>query len=135
MISNAILTSTKAKVAIVNDTYTPECIGFREVLSPTRSRFRVKGIPVPAEAKEAPPANEPPSMGSLPIKATGKGKLCGIETQSSEDEDTNDLSEPLTNKLREDAPGGPAPNRERDALDDLVEEAKALKDLVGYSTG
>ncbi|PWY83141.1 hypothetical protein BO94DRAFT_536622 [Aspergillus sclerotioniger CBS 115572] len=135
MTSSAILTSTKAKVAIVNDTYIPECLGFREVLDPTRSRFRVKGIPVPSEAKEAPPANDTPSIGSLPIKATGKGKFREIETQRSEDEDTDYLSEPPINELREDSPVAPARNRERDALDDLVEEAKALKNLVGYSTG
>ncbi|RDH18426.1 DNA polymerase POL4 [Aspergillus niger ATCC 13496] len=115
-------------VALVDCNYPLLCIGARTILDATQTRFRVRGAPDPREAKESSPAREPSSIGSLPIKPV-KARRGYIDTQSTDDETDTELSEPEIDEHPEDKQVTHEPDRDRDALDDLIEEAKAMKDL------
>ncbi|GLA38313.1 hypothetical protein AnigIFM63309_005325 [Aspergillus niger] len=115
-------------VALVDCNYPLLCIGARTILDATQYRFRVRGAPDPREAKESSPAREPSSIGSLPIKPA-KAKRGYIDTQSTDDETDIELSEPEIDEHPEDKQVTHEPDGDRDALDDLIEEAKAMKDL------
>ncbi|KAE8349313.1 hypothetical protein BDV28DRAFT_141497 [Aspergillus coremiiformis] len=120
-------------IAVLNENYPSECIEFRSVLSTSHVRFRVNGMAIVAETRETPPRNEP-LVESLPLKLAGRQQQ-RLETQSnlSENEDdsedvpdaqqTTGYPEETHKELVYDLP------REGDTLDDMIDEAKAVKDL------
>ena len=85
--------------------------------------------------EEPAPAEEAPSPGSLPLKPTGKNQQ-QAPTPSQISAISNDQVHASVNPAEEppEIRCGEsvleAPPRERDALDDMIEEAKAVKDLV-----
>lgn len=125
-------------MALVNESFPSECIRFRSILSPSHVRFRVEGTPTsghndaPAPVPAPALANVPVSVESLPLKASRK-----------EQEQTPETSQPPTEEA---IPGSPAASevvvtssvpedspeetRQRDALDELIAEAKATSHLV-----
>ncbi|RAH60983.1 DNA polymerase Pol4 [Aspergillus piperis CBS 112811] len=115
-------------VALVDSNYPLLCIGARQILDATQTRFRVRGAPVPGKAKESSPAREPSSNGSLPIKPA-KAKRGYIDTQSTDDEADTELFEPEVDEHLEDEQIIDKLNQGRDALDDVIEEVQAIKDL------
>ncbi|GLA65461.1 hypothetical protein AtubIFM54640_007214 [Aspergillus tubingensis] len=115
-------------VALVDSNYPLLCIGARQMLDATQTRFRVRGAPVPGKAKESSPAREPSSNGSLPIKPA-KAKRGYIDTQNTDDEADTELSEPEVDEHLEDKQITYKLNQGRDALDDVIEEVQAIKDL------
>lgn len=128
-LSSLILMPLKENVALVDSNYPLLCIGARQILDATQTRFRVRGAPVPGKAKESSPAREPSSNGSLPIKPA-KAKRGYIDTQSTDDEADTELFEPEVDEHLEDEQIIDKLNQGRDALDDVIEEVQAIKDLV-----
>ncbi|PWY67288.1 DNA polymerase Pol4 [Aspergillus eucalypticola CBS 122712] len=115
-------------VALVDSNYPLLCIGARQILDATQTRFRVRGAPVPGRATESSPAREPSSNGSLPIKPA-KAKRGYIDTQSTDDEADTELFEPEVDEHLESKQITDKLNQGRDALDDVIEEVQAIKDL------
>ncbi|OJK00384.1 hypothetical protein ASPACDRAFT_52099 [Aspergillus aculeatus ATCC 16872] len=97
--------SLPSTVALVDESYPSECVKFRTVLNTAQVRFRVSGTPVPAAEKGSSPVIEPSDGESLSIKPSRREQQQQHETQSHTE------------------------LHKRDALDDLIEEAKAVKDL------
>ncbi|PYH39950.1 DNA-directed DNA polymerase IV [Aspergillus neoniger CBS 115656] len=115
-------------VALVDSNYPLLCIGARQMLDATQTRFRVRGAPVLGKAKESSPAREPSLNGSMPIKPA-KAKRGYIDTQSTDDEADTELFEPEVDEDLEDKQITYKLNQGRDALDDVIEEVQAIKDL------
>ncbi|KAH8425888.1 DNA-directed DNA polymerase IV [Aspergillus melleus] len=122
-------------IALVNEGYPAECINFREVLNTTQLRFRVKGVPVSPVVKDPAPAEEASSPSSLPLKPAAKNQQ-QAPTPSQIFAISNDQVHAGVNPteeppeiMREETVLEAPPPRERDALDDMIEEAKAVKDL------
>ncbi|KOC09786.1 DNA polymerase POL4 [Aspergillus flavus AF70] len=126
-------TFPKPNIALLDESYPSECIKFRTVLSTSHVRFRINGMPVVSKAKEVSQQNEP-SDESLPLKPAGRQKRqLETQSQSSESEDdseyppdaqrVNDFSDEAHKEVVSE------PLRERDALDDIIDEAKAVNDL------
>ncbi|KAH3525184.1 hypothetical protein KXV55_001685 [Aspergillus fumigatus] len=122
-------------IALVDESYPSECIKFKSLLSTTLVRFRVHGAPC-LKAEETNPTNETRSTGSLPLKPSQKQQVTPTSSQDSRDQCiVNSASEqPVESLSDEIRPEQPVPevssrSRERDALDDMVEAAKAAKDL------
>lgn len=139
------MTSLQTSIILVNETYPSECIQFRLVLNPLQLRFRVDGIST--TEKEQSPVAEPPD--SLPLKPSRREKYL------SPDRHQSSIEEPPLSHLPRDPPNvipetipsvsnaivkcaneaateemAPARTWKRDALDDMIEEAKATSHLV-----
>lgn len=116
----------KPTTALVDESYLSECIQFRSVLNPGQSRFRVNGVPKPSVVEEQPvKVVEPSSSGSLPLKppkGMGQSTPTPSEQPSSGDVQQEDQKAIHVHK--------DAPDRERDVLDDIIDEAKIVEDLV-----
>lgn len=120
----------------MDESYPSECIKFRSILNPVQTRFRVNGIPTPSVVEGPSPADavEPSSSsaGSLPLKPS-KGQEQNTPTQSDQQSNDQDVPGPthgqqidqVTSFAQEEVPP-----RERDALDELIDEAKTVQDLV-----
>ncbi|KAJ5939649.1 hypothetical protein N7466_002783 [Penicillium verhagenii] len=126
-------------VIIVNEVYPSDCIKFRTVLSPHYGRFCVEGTPVVTAKKipEASPAEaESESADSLPVKKSKREeKKEQTPTQDSQEDVPRNvgpvLTSPPSEPVQESAPNiarNPEP-RERDALDDIIDESKATSHL------
>ncbi|KAE8150068.1 hypothetical protein BDV25DRAFT_172437 [Aspergillus avenaceus] len=118
-------------VALLDEGYPSECIKFRSVLSTSLVRFRIKGMPVASETKKAIPQVESGEE-SLPLKPTGKSRQLQTPSQSDESQSDTDLPERQVaddGMYQEHEESLLEPLRERDALDDMIEETKAVKDL------
>jgi DNA polymerase IV len=122
-------------VALLDESYPSECIKFKSVLSTTLVRFRVHGAPCP-EAEETNPTNETPSTASLPLKPIRKQQVTPTPSQDSRDQCVVDPTPELavdgeqrSNETHQEQPVPELSSRERDALDDMIEAAKAAKDL------
>ncbi|EAW22824.1 DNA-directed DNA polymerase IV [Aspergillus fischeri NRRL 181] len=120
-------------VALLDESYPSECIRFKSVLSTTLVRFRVRGASCP-EAEEMNPTNETPSTGSLPLKPSRKKQATPTPSQDSRDQCIVNPApeqpvEALSDEIHPEQPVPEPSSRERDALDDMVEAAKAAKDL------
>ena len=117
----------------MDESYPSECIKFRSILNPAQTRFRVNGIPAPSIAKEpSPDAAEPSSAGSLPLKPP-KGQEQNPPTQSDQQPSDQNVPGPTHGQQTEQVTSAAqeeVPPRERDALDDLIDEAKTVQDLV-----
>lgn len=124
----------KPNIALLDESYPSECIKFRTVLSTSHVRFQITGMPVISEARGASLQNEF-SHESLPLKPAGRQQR-QLETQSQSSESEDD-SEYLPDAQKASGYSDEAhkkvvyePLRGRDALDDMIDEAKAVKDLV-----
>jgi DNA polymerase IV len=121
-------------VALVNETYPSECIRFRSILSPSQARFRVEGTP--ASGQNDAPAPEPPtvpvSVDSLPLKAPRREKEQTPEPSQSPIQQVIHDRQPAPEVVSTPAVGenSSEETRERDALDDIIAEAKATSHLV-----
>ncbi|OQE31128.1 hypothetical protein PENFLA_c002G10153 [Penicillium flavigenum] len=139
------LESLPTSVALVNESYPSECIQFRSVLDTSHLRFRVNGTPTTAE-KEKSPVAEPSPPDSLPLKPSRR------EKNQSPERCLSPVKEPTPNPLPKDSPEtvpesvphavtsepdhetateetSKRGNWERDALDDIIDEAKATSHL------
>jgi DNA polymerase IV len=130
----------------VNESYPSECIQFRSVLDTSHPRFRVNGTPTTAEKEKSPEA-EPSPPDSLPLKASRREKNQSPERCLSQVEEPtpNPLPRDSPETVRESVPDAVTSepdhetateeackrgNWERDALDDIIDEAKATSHLV-----
>ncbi|KAJ6036316.1 hypothetical protein N7540_000595 [Penicillium herquei] len=115
-------------IALVNETYPSDCIRFRSVLSPSYERFQVDGVLEIAEkAKPTTCAErEPDFPASLPVK---KSKREQDQNQESSQRSTveNDVVAPSAAPTQEIDQN--ATRRERDALDDLIDESRMINHL------
>lgn len=120
----------------MDEGYPAECIKFRCVLNPAQSRFRINGAPTPSVVEEPSVEVVESSTGSLPLKPP-KGQQQYTPTESEQMSNGQDRYQPVQEQQiepepvsthEEASPEGLA--RERDALDDIIEETKATKDLV-----
>ena len=117
----------------MDESYPSECIKFRSMLNPTQTRFRVNGIPTPSTVKEpSPDTAELSSAESLPLKPP-RGQEQNTPTQSDQQSNDQNVPGPTHDQQIDQvtsAAQGEVPPRERDALDDLIDEAKTVQDLV-----
>ncbi|KAJ5561969.1 DNA polymerase family X [Penicillium sp. DV-2018c] len=143
------LESLPDTIVLVNESYPSECIQFRSVLNPSQLRFRVDEI-LTAEVDKSLAAAQPSLPDSLPLKKSRR------EKDQSPEKDPSSIGE-VTHTFPEDglstipkAASGSTPDaeaassiheaathgegsrgsRERDALDDMIDEAKATSHLV-----
>ncbi|KAJ5490104.1 DNA polymerase family X [Penicillium expansum] len=118
-------------VALVNESYPSECIQFRSVLDTSHLRFRVNGTPTATEKDKSPVAE--PAPDSLPLKQSRREKkpVPGTLFVSSRGADAKPLAKRLPRNPHEAATeeARERGNRERDALDDIIDEAKATSHL------
>ncbi|KAJ5946499.1 hypothetical protein N7454_003338 [Penicillium verhagenii] len=113
-------------VIIVNEVYPSDCIKFSSVLSPHYGRFCVEGTPVATAKKipvapEASPAEaESESADSLPHSQEDVQRNVGPALTVTPSEPVQDSAPNIAHN--------PEP-RERDALDDIIDESKATSHL------
>lgn len=120
-----VLTCVQPNIALVDESYLSECIRFRSVLSPGQTRFRVSGVPKSPVVEEQPVKEaEQSSSGSLPLKPP-KGK--GQSTPTPPEQLSGGQ---LQHEDEEPIPVEEVPGRGRDVLDDIIDEAKVVEDLV-----
>lgn len=127
-----MLIQVKSTVALVDECYPSECVKFRTVLNPSHTRFRVNGTPTSDVEKPSARGVVEPSVDSLPLKPP-KGKEQQTPTQSEQlSNGQNDSGAAYNEQLDEEPTSAceEAPARERDALDDIIDEARFVKDLV-----
>ncbi|KXG46767.1 DNA polymerase family X [Penicillium griseofulvum] len=132
------LEALPTSVALVNESYPSECIQFRSVLDTSQLRFRVNGTSTTVEKNNFLVADSPPD--SLPLKQSRREKnhLSPVEEQipSPLPKETETVPEGVTHAVI----SGPVNenateeacervNWERDALDDIIDEAKATRHL------
>lgn len=119
----------------MDESYPSECIKFRSILNAAQTRFRVNGIPTPSVVKEpSPDAAESSSAGSLQLKPP-KGQEQQTPTQSDQQPSGQNTPGPIYGQQEDLTSAAQAaqeevPPRERDALDDLIDEAKTVQNLV-----
>lgn len=127
----------------MDECYPAECIKFGCILNVTQVRFQVKGTPALSKAVGECNASleEPPiiSQGSLPLKPDQKQQpQTQTSTRSFEQQNIPALDRELHAEDHEEATEeiiyDSFPDRERDALDDIIEEAKAAEHLVSLPT-
>lgn len=99
-------------------------------------RFRVSGA-LASDVEEA-PANVIPSVDSLPLKPSGKQqKITPTPSQDlNQCVQSHASRQPVIERLGETRQHEPQPesvSRSRDALDDMIDAAKAAKGLVSFS--
>jgi len=131
-----LLTPAEPNVSLVNEDYPAECIKWRSLLSVTHSRFRVNGTQAAPEVED-PPVDRSPD-GYLQLKPSRKQAQCTPDSSQNGSRPepalpVNNICEPQENSNGAEKVSGPQVDRERDALDDLMEDVKAVKDLVGLS--
>ncbi|KAL4924356.1 DNA-directed DNA polymerase IV [Aspergillus undulatus] len=124
-------------VAVVDEGYPAACIDFRSILSVTQVRFQVNGAPCSEAQRPSEKSPEDPSAadpGSLPLKPyhkeqvqTQRSSLLPPNKEQSGAGQTAELvgQEELTEEIIRDS----FADRQPDALDEMIEEAKAWKDL------
>ncbi|KAL2001629.1 hypothetical protein VTN02DRAFT_1514 [Thermoascus thermophilus] len=119
-------------VSVVNEDYPAECIKFRSLLSVAYSRFRVNGTQAAPDVED-PPADRS-SDASLQFKSPRGQAHC--TPSPSQNADNSKQTLPVHNVDGENSKEAeaatvsePQVGRERDALDDLMEDLKAVEDL------
>lgn len=121
-----VLTCIKPNIALVDESYLSECIQFRSVLNPGQTRFRINGVPKsPIVEKQPAKEAEQSSSGSLPLKPPkGQGQSTPTPSeQLSGGQVQHEDQQPIL-------PVEEVSDRERDVLDDIIDEAKVVEDLV-----
>ena len=117
-------------MAVVDECYPSECVKFRSVLSPTHTRFRVNGAP--NETEEFDPLADEVPVKSPPVKPVRRKAKSPTPQPLSESEPSLALAQPVAELPREETTDT-GPSRQRDVLDDILDKAKAVKDLVWSS--
>lgn len=128
----------KANVTIVNEGYPAECIMFRFLIDATQSHYQVKGYKEALAAESSVSFATPSSVGSLLLKpdkgAFVKPPQTPSRTESIEEQPApEELAIPSMNSFNvqeEAANTQPPRDGPRDALDEAIEEAKAIEYLV-----
>ncbi|KAL8649446.1 MAG: hypothetical protein Q9226_005575 [Calogaya cf. arnoldii] len=132
--------SIPANIAVVNENYPAECIEYRTVVNPDQVLYHVRGRPrkVVAEQKDR---SEDSTVNSLPLKP-GKRAIADPSPTPSRTEASEQLPAhchtavdtvvctPPTETHRT---GSEPRNAPADALDEAIEEMRAIKDLVSSS--
>ncbi|KAJ5827270.1 DNA polymerase family X [Penicillium robsamsonii] len=141
LLSHLKLEALPTSVALVNESYPSECIQFRSVLDTSQLRFRVNGTPTTAE-KKSPVAELPPD--SLPLKPSRREKnqfpeRCLSPVEESTPNLPKDFKETVPESVSHTVITEPVHETteeackraswERDALDDIIDEAKATSHL------
>ncbi|KAJ5246830.1 hypothetical protein N7468_001813 [Penicillium chermesinum] len=130
------LESVPENIAIVNDTYPPECLKYSTVINPSQARFRVTGTLLPTEQ---PPltksvVTEPKPAASPPLKKSRREQ--NMETSQQSIESSVDAAYairavPAGETVQKE--GGSkdidAAAGESNALDDIINETKATSHL------
>jgi len=127
----------------VNEDYPPECIKFHSILDTTYLRFRIDGAPV-STAKGIPmiSAVEQKIPDSLPLKPSRREMQLSPERSQVSSEEVRFAETPMlepmeTAEIVEKEPSNNVDidtvSRERDALDDIIDESKATSHLVSRS--
>lgn len=121
-------------MALVNESYPSECIRFRSILSPSQVRFRVEGTPASGRRDAPAPAPETVlvSVECLPLKAPRKEQAQTPEPSQPPIEEVMNNSQPAPEVVATPAvpENSSEETRQRDALDDIIDEAKATSHLV-----
>jgi DNA polymerase IV len=128
----SVLNKQQANVALVNESYPSECLQFRSVLNHSQLRFRIDGFPQNKPLEKSPGEELPPE--SLTLKPSRREQNKSPErTQSShgdlipKDDTEKVAAKPVTEAITVHTNKG---NWVRDALDDIIDEAKATSHLV-----
>ena len=127
----------QANMAVVNEHYPAECIQYRTLVNPGQILYHVRGCPpkVVAEQKDR---IADPAVDSLPLKTESRANADPSPTSSSTDT-SEQLSAPChtavdavdcTPSSVAHAPNSHLRNGPADALDEVIEELLAVKDLV-----
>lgn len=115
---------------------------FRFLIDATQFHYQVEGYVEALAAKASAASTAPSSAGSLPLKPDKGAFVKPPETPSRTQESVSDgpgsgelktLSEKFCNHDTEAVAPGPSGQGSEDALDQVIEEAKALAHLVSYS--
>ncbi|KAJ5587675.1 uncharacterized protein N7459_003440 [Penicillium hispanicum] len=133
LIAHLKLESFPTNLALVNESYPSDCIRFRSVISPTYARFRVDGMPLVTEDENptAEPAAEPSSAESLQVKPSRREQRSAETSQSTQEANALDdaaVAKVNTAEQTKETGGGTA-SRDRDALDDVIDETRAVMHL------
>ncbi|RDW76408.1 DNA-directed DNA polymerase IV [Aspergillus mulundensis] len=123
------------EIAVVNESYPADCIKWRSIPKVTQFRFQVKGAPSSEPSVPSNPPEELPAVtdGSLPLKPEGKqlpqtqrsSQLLEQEEPTPEPAPVLDLPDEANKQMVPDS----FAERERDALDLVIEETKATEHL------
>lgn len=121
----------------VNECYPSECIKFRSILNPAQMRFRVNGTPAPSGVEEPSTSAEEVVEDSLPLKLPKKQQPHTPTASEPSENQPNSIAasalrvyEFLVNIDEDELGKNKSAVRERDALDDMIDETKAAQDLV-----
>ncbi len=114
---------------------------FRFLIDATQFHYQIEGYREALAAKASATSTAPSSAGSLPLKPDNGAFVKPPETPSRTQESVSDgpgpgefnkLSEEACNYEIEAVAPGPSRQDSNDALDQVIEEAKALAHLVSY---
>ncbi|KAJ5832246.1 hypothetical protein N7474_000557 [Penicillium riverlandense] len=132
LLTHLKLESFPVNVIVVDECYPSDCIRFRSVLSPSHARFHVGGTPGLIEDQGPPAVGEPTIPGSLPLKLSKRERAQLPEPSHMHDSGGNSpvvRSSPAAVTEQVQQSDISTALRERDLLDDLIEEAKATRHL------
>lgn len=130
-------------VVLVNEYYPPFCMASGSLLNPEQFRFLLKGHPIKPPAAISPPkvqARRPFDRSLLPLKPDrswyGRSKDRVSQTTTDSSGDMDRISNDSSCDIVPAAETAPRPNvegkvRKRDALEEAIEEARNLVELVG----
>ncbi|KAL3488100.1 hypothetical protein BJX62DRAFT_182241 [Aspergillus germanicus] len=127
------LGSFPSEIALVDECYPAECIKFRCILSVGQTRFQVNGAPCSSKSEE--PIHPPASAESLQLKPHGKQQeQTPLPSQAFEVPDSLHALYPgpepeSAQQVSKEAIPECFVSRERDALDEMIDEANATKHL------
>ncbi|KAJ5698593.1 hypothetical protein N7462_000598 [Penicillium macrosclerotiorum] len=128
------LASLPENVALVNGVYISDCIRFRSVLSPLQGRFRVEGSPVVSKHVGPVAPVESCEVESLVLKPSRREVK---QTPESSQQSNSGITgttvvpaalEPATRESFQEG-GSETERRDRDVLDDLIDQARAVQHL------
>lgn len=125
---------------VVNETYIPDCIQYRFLVNPKQPHYQLRGYengPIDQQT----PTTAVSSDTSLKLKPD-KNEIAQMQQTPARTEETAPASSLQSceclkpNKETEKVPESAANSLEnsRDALDEAIEDARAVKDLVGLHT-
>ncbi len=132
------LLTFQANVTIVNELYPAECIMFRFLIDASQSHYQVEGYKEALAAEHSVSSKAPSSVGSLPLKPDKGAFVKPPQTPSRTEESITEppaskelvLSGVSSTDHEEVAAATISREGPKDALDEAIEEAKAVKHLV-----
>ncbi|KAJ9204158.1 hypothetical protein DTO021D3_3882 [Paecilomyces variotii] len=116
-----------ANIALVTEDYPSECIKFRSLLNTTQSRFRVHSAKTTVDQEDKPASAGQTSDASLQLKPPRK--RVGASPTPSHSEHASAPAMQLSAEPGTEERCELPPSRERDVLDDVVDEVKAVEHL------